>query len=393
MTAGGRRALAIVGAILFVELLSYLAIVVSRSVLDEEIRTTRDIFREQTARIELLLVADSNRLLILDSVLGWRYRSGHNDSINGTGVWGYRGTRSYGEQPARGVTRVAAFGNSFVYCNEVSNAQSWGAQLERAVPSLEVLNYGVGGYGLDQAYLRFLAEGNGHNSHVAVLGFAPDDLGRLVNVYRRFRSNREQPLFKPRFRVGRGGTLELLATPVPHRDGYERLLANPDAVLDYGSDDQWFEPAIYHNPAYDYSAAVRLAAHLWIRVRRRAFDPDRLVHGSVFDSTAIAFRIQVRIFAMFADTARARGLRPVILFLPDRYIINQMIAGERVLYAPMRDALTAAGLTHVDALDAFRAYPAADANSWFMPGGHYSVAGNAIVARWLATEGALSERP
>jgi len=70
--------------------------------------------------------------------------------------------------------------------------------LEARTDALNVLNYGIGGYGFDQAFLRFQREGIALRPDVVLIGFAPDDLGRLVNVYRRFISSRELPLAKPR---------------------------------------------------------------------------------------------------------------------------------------------------------------------------------------------------
>src|SRR2546425_487125 len=110
---------------------------------------------------------------------------------------------------------VAALWNSFVYCNEVKNEDSWPAQIELMYPGIEVLNYGVGGYGVDQAYLRFLAEGSRLSPRIVVIGFATDDLSRVVNVYRRFRSNRGVPLGKTRDVFCEHGERGLLPTPGP----------------------------------------------------------------------------------------------------------------------------------------------------------------------------------
>ena len=88
--------------------------------------------------------------------------------------------------PRRGLCVSLLFGDSFVYGNEVSDDDAWCAVLEASSDALEVLNYGVGGYGLDQAFLRFQREGMALHPDVVLIGFTPDDLGRVVNVYRRF---------------------------------------------------------------------------------------------------------------------------------------------------------------------------------------------------------------
>ena len=55
--------------------------------------------------------------------------------------------------------RVAAFGDSFVFCDGEKNADTWEQQLEDSVGNLEVMNFGVSGYGLGQSYLRYLQDG------------------------------------------------------------------------------------------------------------------------------------------------------------------------------------------------------------------------------------------
>jgi hypothetical protein len=360
-----------------------LALRLTASHLGEPIRTTQEIFREQSDRLRALLLPDTTRLLALDPVLGWRYRASHRDSANQTNAQGLRSGRAYAPVPAAGVVRVAAFGNSFVYCNEVANDDAWPAQIERRHPGLEVLNYGVGGYGVDQAYLRFLLEGARLAPHVVVIGFAPDDLGRVVNVYRRFRSSREIPLVKPRFLLDGQGKLVLLPVPLRTPADYARYLAAPRRVIELGVHDQWYEPAIYEDPLYDHSAAVRLATGVWIRVRRH-FGRDRFVRDGTFNPAATAFRIQVALFRLFADAVRARGARPLVILLPDAETVRAARQGRRTLLTSLGDALRAQGLAYLDLTEAFRDAPdRGDGRAWFMAGGHYSPAGNRVVAEWL----------
>ena len=378
-----RIAVAIVCGALLTEALALVAIRVSGSRLGDGFRTRRALLAEQSERIRVLLKRDSTRLLVLDSALGWRYRGDRPDSVNGSNAWGARGRREYSPRPRPHMTRVAAFGNSFVYGNEVADRDNWAAQLEHLYPNVEVLNFGVGGYGLDQAYLRFLSEGAAHGSHVTLLGFAPDDLGRLVNVYRRFRSSDELPLFKPRFREGPDCSLELLPNPATSASFYERLLHDPAAIAEVGVHDDWFEPAVYRNPWYDRSATVRLVTGLWTRVRRRYLDRGRLLRGDSYNVESSGFRIQMRLFQLFADSARARGQRPLVVFLPDRWTVEQVRAGRAPVYAPLVEALRQRGIPLLDAVEAFRDGDVVESGAWFMPGGHYAAAGNRVVATWL----------
>src|SRR2546422_6616660 len=95
-----RRALflttvAIATLIAVTEDMSLLAIRLSRPFLIEEIRTTRDILREQSERIQRLLERDSSHMLAPDPLLGWRYRAGYHDSANTMNSQDLRSTRQY----------------------------------------------------------------------------------------------------------------------------------------------------------------------------------------------------------------------------------------------------------------------------------------------------------
>jgi len=388
----GFRVWGLVAALAAVEGGARLALRLTASRLGEPIRTTQDIFREQSDRLRALLLPDTTRLLALDPVLGWRYRAGHRDPVNQINAQGLRSGRAYSPVPAAGVVRVAVFGDSFVYGNEVSNDDAWPAQIERRYPGIEVLNYGVGGYGVDQAYLRFLLEGARLAPRVVVIGFVPDDLGRVVNVYRRFRSNREIPLVKPRYVLDGRGRLALLPVPLRTPADYARILAVPRRAIELGAHDQWYEPAVYEDPLYDRSGAVRLATEVWIRARRRYFGRERLVRDGTFNPAATAFRIQIALFRQFADSVRARGARPLVVLFPDAEAVRAARHGRRTLLASLGEALRAQGLAYLDLTEAFRAAPdGGNPGAWFMPGGHYSPAGNRLVAEWLGRRLATPE--
>jgi hypothetical protein len=391
MTVDRRRALvwALRAAIVLAltEGTSLLAIRLSQPFLAEQIRTTGEVLEEQSERIRLLIQTDSTRMLAVDSLLGWRYRAGHRDSANTISAQGLRTTRSYATRPPPGTVRVAAFGDSFVYGSEVVDSAAWPAIVERLTPQLEVLNYGVGGYGVDQAYLRFCLEGTALAPQIVIVGFTPDDLRRVVNVYRRFISNREFPLVKPRFTLTRQGDLVLLPSPVPTASDYERYLRAPQDIFRLGADDYWYHPLVYTNPLYDYSATVRLLTNAWLRVAERYFRPDRMVRRGVFNSSSAAYRIQLALFERFATAARAMGARPIVLLLPDRESVAQARAGRPTVLTPLIHDLGVRGLDYIDLTPMFAdSSPTKDVNSWFMGGGHYSPAGNRLVAERLGRD-------
>jgi hypothetical protein len=377
------RIAAFAAAVGIMELAAYVLLYAASLQLHEPIRRRADIYAEQSAKIARLLELHGTRREILDPVLGWRYRPGFQSDSDTISVQGLRSTRLYAATPSPGVRRVAVFGDSFVYGNEVADDDAWAAIIERLSPRLEVLNYGVGGYGVDQAYLRYLIEGRRLEPHVVIMGFVPDDLRRVVNVYRRFISTQELPFFKPRFVLTSEERLELIPVPAPDIAAYTGYLTEPQAVQRVGVYDQWYEPLIYENFLHDWSAAARVSVAAWTRVRRRYIDKDRLLRGGQFNPRSEAFRIQVALFRAFENDVRASGAVPLVLFFPDREALTVSTPVYQNLLQVTRDS----GVPVADLAAPFaRAAAAGGVDHLFMPGGHYSPAGNRVAAHAVAAK-------
>ena len=93
--------------------------------------------------------------------LGWCVRplAEHPSRRIHVNARGLRGVRDYDERPAAGMLRLACFGDSFTFGDEVDDDLTFEAFLERIAPSVEALNFGVPAYGTDQALLRLQREG------------------------------------------------------------------------------------------------------------------------------------------------------------------------------------------------------------------------------------------
>lgn len=367
------------------EALSYAIIALSGALFDDPVRTRAQLLEEQSKSIRTLLRSPEG-MLQLDSTLGWRYRSGYRSATDGISAQGVRGEREYSATPSDSSLRLSIFGDSFTYGNEVANSEAWTFRLEENRRDLEVLNYGVGGYGMDQAYLRFMLEGPRLPPHIAVIAFTTDDIRRNVNVYRRFLSGREIALFKPHFDLQPDGTLVLHGTPAPTAAAYRHFADVPGDVRLVGAHDYWYDPRVYENPLHDLSASFRLGNYLWARVYRRYLDADRMWDKDTLNVRSKAFHVQTAIFRAFVKSADSMGVKPIVLFLPDRSSVERRLAGGTTMYGPLVQWAKAQSVDYLDAVDAFRAAPDPQRlPQWFAPGGHYSPTGNAIIAEWLAT--------
>ena len=112
-----------------------------------------------------------------DPVLGWE------PEASGDGI---RGSTKVTPEPESGVTRIVALGDSFVYGTDVAADENFAAILDARAPEIEVLNMGVPGYGIDQAYLKYLHLGATYQPHVVVLGIYVSDYERSSVAFTTF---------------------------------------------------------------------------------------------------------------------------------------------------------------------------------------------------------------
>lgn len=120
-----------------------------------------------------------------------------------------RGARISPENAALGDTApcISIYGDSFAFSAEVGPEHAWANTLARNL-DCRVDNYGVGGYGLDQAVLRFenhLAQGQ-PIADTVILTLYPDNLNRHLNQWR-YLLGSSLLSFKPAFHVSESGVV------------------------------------------------------------------------------------------------------------------------------------------------------------------------------------------
>lgn len=119
---------------------------------------------------------------------------------------GLRALHEYTSEPIPGQRRIAFFGDSMVFGEEVDDTDTLPFHLERALAGSEVLNFGVHGYGLGQMALRLEKEGFDVRPDHVVVGYLTYDLLRDPMM--------QYVHAKPAFRVD-AGHLSIENIPVP----------------------------------------------------------------------------------------------------------------------------------------------------------------------------------
>jgi len=327
-----------------------------------------------------MLGPQRDRYYQIDRELGWSIQPGNHVGEYQSNSGGFRALRDYSIDPPPGVLRIAAFGDSFTHADDVFTNETWAARMEELDPRLEVLNFGVGGYGTDQALLRFERDGVKYNPHIALLGLIPENCYRNVNYYVPFYRRTAWPEGKPRF-VWRDGALHLVPNPLPDLQSLRELLKKPAVVLPrLAANDYWARVAYYEGPL-DFSPTVRLLKHYGADWRMDILD-DRRFRLETWNMDSEAIQVTLGIFSRFAREARARNIEPVVVLFPDSGDFLRYRANGTKIYPPMLEWLREHGIRYVDAMEAFDKF-APDASVHDLYHGHFNATGNIIIARYL----------
>lgn len=249
--------------------------------------------------------------------------------------WAMGFATPHGERPqarALGNTLAAAYGDSFTFGDEVGDAETWQHHLAEQV-GRDVLNFGVPGYGTDQAYLRFVYEFERGGAPIVMLGLIPENINRIVNVYRPAYYARTQiKLTKPRF-VLRGGELSLLDNPLRSVQELSRL-QDPAFLAQVCAHDAWFQRPELPVLGFPYSGLL-FSAPLWhqLGAGRELGGMNARPWVDLWEREQPR-ALMLAILDAFVAEARRRDATPVLLLMPDRGTVAQyMERGEHGLAA------------------------------------------------------------
>lgn len=276
---------------------------------------------------------------------------------------------------------VSLYGESFTYGSEVSDEKAWGNRLAAQL-NARVDNFGVGGYGTDQAVLRYQLHTN-DPARVVVLGVVTENLMRNVNQYRDLIYASAGLGFKPRFVLNATNGLELVPLPTVSAPDFPACARDPGRFLTH----EFFTPdggrgvgaagfpfaLSLARGARHFSVGPRLRGEPWYAEFFQPEHPSR------------ALPLTVAIVREFERVCRERGRTPLILLLPTGRDLQHFRQHGRWIHAPLAEALAqdphvldvAGGFARSVAPDRFESL-------YVAPSRHMNAAGNALLADLVA---------
>jgi hypothetical protein len=345
-----------------------------------------DFFAPEPTRAEFaVLLQKQYEAENYDATLGWVTPKLERDA---------NGARPSPDNPASGRPCLSLYGDSFVFGNGANDAAAWANQLAKKL-KCKVLNFGVVGYGTDQAFLRF-AGNLSDPSSVVVLGIMSENIVRNANQNRAFlyAGSIVGPL-KPVFWLSSAGQLHLLPVQKLTAGDYDTYLQNPRALFTR----EFFIPesSDYALPSIRFPYVISLI-NLF---RYRRIDSALLYYVTKgpewyrdfydLSHASRALQLTETIVDSFVELAKQRAKTPIIMFIPPARDIGHFLKSGQWIYRPLYEWCRAknyvcfdAGTAMVEKLGPLRIKDTGVCEYFctnrLTQSGHYNAKGHAILA-------------
>lgn len=315
-------------------------------------------------------------MYIYDPLVGWTYREHHTSEYYGPMYQHTTNGIRTGSQDIPIATesnklRIAIFGDSFTHGDDVKFEESWGHVLEENLRhkgfDVEVLNFGLGGGGMDQAYLRWKNMGKKFSPKIVIFGFYEDDRLRNVSIIRAVQNiNNGLPYSKPRFILENNG-LRLINSPTTTPEDNLTIMKNMTNwdLVDY---ETFYKSELFKEHYWSRSKFLSL---IYTRLRSYLEKNTSIFPGPEEDKLAL------EIIKLFKSEVEQTGSKFFLVHLPTPRTLSEYLEGKPLYYKDILDHIKSE-ISFIETPSLFEHTKNASGGGLFS--NHYNPKGNKLVA-------------
>ena len=264
-----------------------------------------------------------------DALLGY---APQEDAISLNGWWqtnnlGARSRHNPSVDVPQGKKRLLVFGDFYANGSRLPQEEAWSSILEAESDNLEVINFGVDGYSMGQAFLRYLQISEKLSYDITMIMFVPvEDRWRDINVMRELGAEGWGifPIM-PRF-FFENGQLKLIRSL--YQDEADFYTSNPGLIseqlkIHLMNCDSFYITSKYESPWFigrfiSYKMIAR--AHYLTKIILLRYET---IYGPIeHDSEAIL--VSKKIFEAMNTKSRHDGKDFILVFLSDHYALDNV---------------------------------------------------------------------
>ena len=294
---------------------------------------------------------------------------------------------------------ITLYGDSFTYGDGILDGETWGNVLAQQI-QCRVGNFGVSGYGTDQALLRF-QKNIGDTAPISILTIYPFNILRNVNQYRYLLTSGKKSIFgfKPRF-VLEGGQLSLSPLPTPSFSDLQSLDSNMLKILPHEA----FLPGNGIGPVpnkrFPYSLVVLnlfLNERVQSWLQRKPSWENFLQQGHPSE----ALEVTLAVAKAFMAECNQRGKNCFVISLPTPSSYKKLKRNGNSSLEPLLKKLTELGIPHLNFESYLLAQPGENSICKLLINiqgcsGHFNPEGNRVLGEFVnayITENLMLKKP
>lgn len=293
------------------------------------------------------------------AMLDWRYYPSAFDHTSKSDIpFGWSSPRGLPrpDESSHLPTCARAFGDSFTYGEESHSNDVW-ANVASLALGCRIENYGVGGFGTDQALVLY--ESTQSNTPIVILGIYSEMLRRNMAASWLFYGRQKDRALKPYFKLNDQGQLTKIPWPTN---------TSTQALKDYHQHDIYFKSFDIQFPYFWHLTKI-----VFYQLKTRLENK-----GIFFDKQVDALPLQRELLDTFTAQVSARGSEMVMVFFPSLAELanNKLNYTEQLNDYKLKHPNTCVIDTGPSLLFAVKHDIKVNA-----PHGHYNSTGNKIVAQ------------
>ena len=333
-----------------------------------------------------------------DAQLGWNWKANtkHQEKIFSKInkiSFGKFGERKNVNSIKKKKYKFASFGDSFVFCRYVKNSETWQEQLSK--PTLfQGLNLGVGNYGLDQAYLKYLNTKLPKNIKTIFIGFVPETLSRCLCNWKHYHEFNNIYAFKPKF-INYKKNLKLIANPIKNNLSFAEIkkIINKTKVGEFFYKEKFLKYKLNYpyffsllkNPKYNFKlifySILRISNFNKNKIYEFIIKENCIKNDNYFNSKKKNEIIKKLMFKI-NKKSKERGQKIVFLIFPQKHDLNLKKKNYHKFFLNQKKMFNV-----IDFTETFKKKSSSEIYLPDQYGGHLTAYGNKIVAETILKKG------
>lgn len=229
---------------------------------------------------------------------------------------------------------ISCYGDSFVFARQINDGDTFEWYLSELTKT-NVLNFGVGNYGLDQALLRLKREYPKTPTKIVIMGVVPSTIVRILSVWKHYNEFGNIYGFKPRF-ILQDGKLKLIKNIIDTEDKFLKYKNYLPVINKY---DYFYEtkfkkeiikfPYLFHilkNPARNIPLIFLIILERFIENNKNRPYP---LHARVIMKTNLKLRVELfgkeepiklmeKLIEDFLTYSKEQDFTSILLWMPQK---------------------------------------------------------------------------